>query len=131
MQDCVDYVYELTIHRTFDGYIAEKSVVHDNLARKFPDIIFEETNPELDHAGDIDFIGRVGDRALGLQIKPITAQASLGNFSATARMEQSFREFEKQFGGRVFIIYSVEDRIQNKDVIGEIGDEITRLRKEP
>jgi hypothetical protein len=128
LQDCIDYVYELTIHRTFDGYFAEKSVVHDTLAKRFPDIIFEETNPDLDHAGDIDFIGRVGDKAFGLQIKPITAQASLGNFSVTARMEQSFRDFERQFGGTVFIVYSVGDRIQNEDVIEKIEAEILRLR---
>jgi hypothetical protein len=129
LQDCVDYIYELTIPRTFDGYLTEKSVVHDTLAKEFTDIVFEETNPDLDHAGDIDFIGKVGNRAFGLQIKPITAHASLGNFSVTARMEQSFRDFEKQFGGKVFIVFSVEDKIKNKEVIDHIRAEITRLKK--
>jgi len=129
LQDCVDYIYELTIPRTFDGYLTEKSVVHDTLAKEFPDIVFEETNPDLDHAGDIDFIGKVGNKAFGLQIKPITAHASLGNFSVTARMEQSFRDFEKKFGGKVLIVFSVEDRIKNKDVIDHIRAEISRLKK--
>lgn len=128
-QDCIDYIYELTIHRTFDGYLVEKSVVHDTLAKEFPDIVFEETNPDLDHAGDIDFIGKIGNKAFGLQIKPITAHASLGNFSVTARMEQSFRDFEEQFGGKVFIVFSVEDKIKNKEVIAEIKKEIERLKK--
>jgi hypothetical protein len=129
LQDCIDYIYELTIHRTFDGYLTEKSVVHDTLAKEFPDIVFEETNPDLDHAGDIDFIGKVGNKAFGLQIKPITAHASLGNFSVTARMEQSFRDFEEQFGGKVFIVFSIEDKIRNKEVIVEIKQEIERLKK--
>ena len=129
LQDCIDYIYELTIHRTFDGYLTEKSVVHDTLAKEFPDIVFEETNPDLDHAGDIDFIGKVGNKAFGLQIKPVTAHASLGNFSVTARMEQSFRDFEEQFGGKVFIVFSVEDKIKNKEVIAEIKQEIERLKK--
>jgi hypothetical protein len=127
--DCIDYIYELTIHRTFDGYLTEKSVVHDTLAKEFPDIVFEETNPDLDHAGDIDFIGKVGNKAFGLQIKPITAHASLGNFSVTARMEQSFRDFEEQFGGKVFIVFSIEDKIKNKEVIAEIKQEIERLKE--
>jgi len=110
LQDCIDYVYELTIHRTVDGYFTEKSVVDDFLAKEFPKVVFEETNPELDHAGDIDFIGKIGNKAFGLQIKPITAQASLGNFSVTARMEQSFRDFERQYGGKVFIVFSVEKK---------------------
>jgi hypothetical protein len=129
LQDCIDYIYELTIHRTFDGYLTEKSVVHDTLAKEFPDIVFEETNPDLDHAGDIDFIGKVGNKAFGLQIKPITAHASLGNFSVTARMEQSFRDFEEQFGGKVFIVFSIEDKIRNKEVIAEIKQEIERLKE--
>lgn len=129
LQDCIDYIHELTIHRTFDGYLAEKSVVHDTLAKEFPNIVFEETNPVLDHAGDIDFIGKVGNKAFGLQVKPITAHASLGNFSVTARMEQSFRDFEEQFGGKVFIVFSVEDKIRNKEVIAEIKQEIERLKK--
>jgi len=129
LQDCIDYIYELTIHRTFDGYLTEKSVVHDTLAKEFPDIVFEETNPDLDHAGDIDFIGKVGNKAFGLQIKPITAHASLGNFSVTARMEQSFRDFEEQFGGKVFIVFSIEDRIRNKEVIAEIKQGIERLKE--
>ena len=128
-QDCVDYIYELTIYRTFDGYLTEKSVVHGTLAREFPDTIFEETNPDLDHAGDIDFISKVGNKAFGLQIKPITAHASLGNFSVTARMEQSFRDFEERFGGKVFMVFSVEDKIKNKEVIAEIKQEIERLKR--
>lgn len=44
----------MTINRTYDGYIREKSVVNDNLAKKFKDVIFEESDPELDYAGDID-----------------------------------------------------------------------------
>lgn len=129
LQDCIDYVYELTIYRTFDGYLVEKSIVYDILAKKFPDIVFEETNPDLDHAGDVDFIGKVGNKAFGLQIKPITAQASMGNFSITARMEQSFRDFEHQYGGKVFIVFSVDGKIYNKEIIEHIRKEIERLKQ--
>ncbi len=130
VQDCIDYIFELTIYRTYDGYQTEKSVVHDNLAKQFPEIVFEETDPNLDHAGAIDFIGKIGSKSFGLQIKPITANASLGNFSATARMEQSFRDFENQFSGKVFVVFSVEDRIYNVDIIEQIKTEISRLKSE-
>ena len=52
-QDCIDYIYNLTINRTYDGYLREKSVINDGLAKIFSDIEFEESDPELDHAGDI------------------------------------------------------------------------------
>lgn len=57
-QDCIDYIYNLTINRTYDGYLREKSVINDGLAKVFPNIDFEESDPELDHAGDIDYIAK-------------------------------------------------------------------------
>ena len=129
LQDCIDYIYNLTINRTFDGFLREKSVVNDGLAKSFPDIIFEESDSELDHAGDIDYVAKVGDRALGIQIKPLTAKANFGNYSPTERMKASFAEFEEQYGGKVFIVFSLDGEIGNKEVIEQIRQEIERLKK--
>jgi hypothetical protein len=128
LQDCIDYIYNLTINRTFDGFIREKSVVNDGLAKIFPDIEFEESDPELDHAGDIDYIARIGSKAFGIQIKPVTAKANFGSYSATERMKASFADFESKFGGKVFIVFSLDGEIANKEVILEIEKEIGRLR---
>ncbi|MEA2076347.1 MAG: MjaI family restriction endonuclease [Euryarchaeota archaeon] len=129
IQDCVDYVYNLTINRTYDGFLTEIRVVNDNLAKKFSDVVFEESNPELDHAGDIDYIGKVGNKAFGIQIKPITVNANLGNYSITARMEESFRNFEREYGGKVFIIFSIDGNVENEERYDEIENEIKRIRK--
>ncbi len=127
-EDCIDYVFNLTINRTYDGFITEKSVINDNLAKHFKEVTFEESTPELDHAGDIDYIGKVKTKAFGLQIKPVTANANLGNYDVSARMEQSFRDFEEKFGGKVFIVFSVNDKVANTDVYDKIGQEIERLK---
>lgn len=129
LQDCVDYISNLTIQRTYDGFIREKSVITDNIAKKFPEIKFEESDPELDHAGDIDYLGYVGTKAFGIQIKPVTAKANFGNYSATERMKASFCDFEAKYGGKVFIIFSVDDEIKNTEVLKAIETEITRLKK--
>ncbi len=102
LEDCKEYIYQVTIVRTFDGFLLEKSIVNDGLAKIFPDIEFEESDPELDHAGDIDYIGKVGNKAFGIQIKPITANANFGNYKITERMSRSFQDFEEKFGGKVF-----------------------------
>jgi hypothetical protein len=128
-QDCIDYILNLTINRTYDGFIREKSVVTDNLAKLFPQVRFEESDPELDHAGDIDYLGWVGTKAFGIQIKPITAKASFGNYSPSERMKASFDEFTGKYGGKVFIAFSVDDKISNEEVIKQIADEIKRLHK--
>ncbi len=106
LQDCKDYIYEVTIVRTYDGFLLEKSVINDGLAKIFPEIEFEESDPELDHAGDIDYLGKVGDNYFGIQIKPITANANFGNYKLTERMSASFQDFEKKYGGEgVFFFF--------------------------
>lgn len=126
-QDCIDYIYNLTINRTYDGYLREKSVINDGLAKIFSDIEFEESDPELDHAGDIDYIAKIGDKCIGIQIKPVTASANFGSYSLTERMKASFESFKKQFGGNVFIVFSLDGEIANKEVIEQIRQEIERL----
>jgi hypothetical protein len=128
-QDCIDYIYNLTINRTYDGYLREKSVINDGLAKLFPDLTFEETDPELDHAGDIDYIAKVGDKAIGIQIKPITAKANFGSYSLTERMKASFSDFTEKFGGKVFVVFSLDKEIANKEVVDEIKKEVERLTK--
>ena len=129
LQDCIDYIFNLTINRTFDGFNREKSVIEDNLAKTFPKIKFEESDPALDHAGDIDYLGWVGEKAFGIQIKPVTAKANFGNYSATERMKASFEDFTKKYGGKVFIVFSVDDKIKNEEVVDQITTEIKRLMK--
>ena len=129
MEDCVDYTLNLTINRTFDGFLREKYVIEDNLAKEFPQVRFEESDPELDHAGDIDYLGWIGKKAFGIQIKPVTIKSNFGNYSATERMKASFMNFTKKYGGQVFVVYSIEDKIKNLEVIAQIAVEIGLLSK--
>ena len=129
LQDCKNYIYNLTINRTFDGFIREKSVVNDVLAKHFPEVKFIESDSDLDHAGDIDYLGFVDKYAFGIQIKPITAKANFGNYSISERMKVNFADFEKKYGGKVFIIFSLKGEVSNKAIIEKIKREIKRLKK--
>jgi hypothetical protein len=95
----------------------------------FPDITFKESDPELDHAGDIDYVAKVGDKAFGIQIKPVTAKANFGNYSATERMKASFAEFEEEYGGKVFVVLSRDGEIANKEVAENMRYEISRIKR--
>ncbi|MCF8082575.1 MAG: MjaI family restriction endonuclease [Deltaproteobacteria bacterium] len=132
LQDCMDYIFEVTVVRTYDGFLLEKSVINDSLSKIFPDVEFEESEPEMDHAGDIDYLGKVGDKYFGIQIKPITANANFANYKISERMSASFQDFEEKYGGRVFIIFSTRSGnkkdIVNKTVIKDIESEIVRLK---
>lgn len=134
LQDCHDYIYEVTIPRTYDGFITEKSIITETLSKIFPDVVFEESDSDLDHAGDIDYIGKIGDKAFGIQIKPITSNSNFGNYKPSERMQANFDSFQQQYGGQVFIIFSTKVKnkkeIQNKSVIEEIREEIQRMKSE-
>jgi hypothetical protein len=133
LEDCKEYIYQVTVVRTYDGFLLEKSVVNDGLAKNFPEVEFEESDEELDHAGDIDYIGKVGDKAFGIQIKPITANSNFGNYNISERMSLSFQDFEEKYGGKVFVVFSTrvgnKKDIVNKDVIKAIRKEIERLKE--
>lgn len=129
LENCINYIHERT---NGNGYIREKSVVNDGLAKIFPNVLFEESSPELDHAGDIDYLGYVGEserrpKAFGIQIKPITAKSNFGNYSLSERMKASFDSFTEDFGGRVFIVFSNDGEIWNTKIVDEITKEIDRL----
>ncbi|MBK6410826.1 MAG: hypothetical protein IPF78_14230 [Flavobacteriales bacterium] len=109
------------------GWPAGNDTAENACLRGFPFVRFEESDAELDHAGDIDFLGHVGERAFGLQIKPVTAKANFGNYSPSDRMRARFSEFTQRFGGKVFIIYSLGGEVANEDVVELIEAEVGRL----
>jgi len=75
----------------------------------------------------IDYIGHVGLYAFGIQIKPITARSNFGNYAPSERMRANFSDFEERYGGKVFIVYSLDGEIAEKQIIQEIQHEIERL----
>lgn len=127
LPDCIDYIHNLTINRTFDGYIREKAVVNDGLAKLYPSVRFEESPSELDHAGDIDYLGYIGENAFAIQIKPVTAKSNFGNYSISDRMKAGFRNFQEVYGGKVFIVFSLDGEITNIEVLKDIETEVERL----
>ena len=42
-------------------------------------------------------------------------------------MKASFDNFQEQFGGKVFVVFSLDGEIANKEVIEEIQKEVKRL----
>ncbi len=81
----------------------------------------------------MDFIVPVGDKAVGIQIKPITYSQTPEVHKWREWMRQSHERFERERGGKVFIVFSVTEkggtkRIWNPEVVEEIRREINRLQ---
>jgi hypothetical protein len=132
-QDSVDYMVQLVIDRTFDGYMTEIQTVYGQL-QKILGVQIQSAPDEWDRLFNVDFFIQVGEKYIGLQIKPINSGIQLPEiFKEYALQEKTHQKFTKVFGGKVFYLFSAKvgekKEIQNKEVITEIADEIKRLTK--
>ena len=132
-QDCIDYMVQLVINRTYDGYETEIQTVYGQL-QKILNVKIEAAPDEWDRLFNVDFYIKIKDRYIGLQIKPVNGGIQLPEiFKEFALQEKTHQKFTEVFGGKVFYIFSAKvgdkKEIQNKEVIEDIKAEIERLKK--
>ena len=136
-EDCIDYMFQMVINRTFNGYITEIKTIYGQLQevlqRDFPDLKIEPASDEWDRLYNVDFFIKVNRAFIGLQIKPISNGIQLNQiFKERKQQEQTHIKFTEEFGGKVFYIFSIKEngrkRIFNQEVIEEIKEEIERLK---
>lgn len=132
-QDCIDYMVQLVIDRTYDGYVTEIQTVYGQL-QKILDVKIESAPDEWDRLFNVDFFIKIKDKYIGLQIKPVNAGIQLPEiFKEFALQEKTHQKFTEVFGGKVFYLFSAKvgdkKEIQNKEVIEDIKIEIERLQQ--
>lgn len=130
--ECVDYVYNLVINRTYEGYITEIETIYGQLEKALGYKI-EAAPDEWDRALAVDFYIKVkGKYYVGIQIKPISTKASIGQYQWIEQNKKSHLRFTEKYGGKVFFVFSKKNaqgkkQIDNISVIEEIEQEIKRL----
>ena len=86
-----------------------------------------------DRAYSVDFFVQVGEKYIGIQIKPIESGQALNQYQWIEMHKVNHENFEKKFGGKVFFVYSTKvggkKKIYNTEVIEQIITEIVRLKK--
>jgi hypothetical protein len=133
-EDCIQYMKQLVIDRTFDGYMTEIQTVYGQL-QYILGVKIEPAPDEWDRLYNVDFFIRLTDRCIGLQIKPVTFGSGAPQFPEIFKEksihEETHKAFSEKFGGKVFYVYSAKTgekkEICNPEVIGEIEAEIARL----
>jgi hypothetical protein len=132
-QDCIDYMFKLVIDRTFDGYWTEIKTIYGQLEQELGYIV-EPAPDKWDRLYNVDFFIRIKENHIGLQIKPVNQGIQLSQiFKEKGLKEKTHAKFEKEFGGKVFYIFSSKPKgkkvIMNPEVIEEIRKEINRLEQ--
>mgnify|MGYP001047068513 FL=1 len=131
-EDCLQYIYNLVVNRTFDGYQTEIKTIYGKLKRELG-VEIHPAPDAWDRLYNVDFYIKIGNRYIGLQIKPITYEQTPEIYKWKEWLSKTHDKFQKDKGGKVFIIFSVkkDDKksIFNADVIDEIKKEIARLKQ--
>lgn len=130
-QDCIDYMIQLVIDRTYDGYMTEIQTIYGQL-QKILNIKIQPAPDEWDRLFNVDFFIQVKEKYIGLQIKPVNSGIQLPEIFKEYNLQaETHQKFAEVFGGKVFYLFSekVGERkeIKNSEVIDEIIKEIERL----
>jgi hypothetical protein len=133
-EGCIDYAYNLVLNRTYEGYITEIETIYGQLEGMLG-VKIDPAPDNWDRTYGVDFSIKIENRFIGLQIKPISSGQSLNQYQWIEMHSKSHEKFKKDFGGKVFFIYSTKSsgkkkKIHNIEIIDEISAEIERLKKE-
>lgn len=133
-QDCIDYMIQIVIDRTYEGYVTEIQTIYGQL-QKILDVKIEPAPDEWDRLFNVDFYIKIKEKYIGLQIKPASSGIQLPEiFKEYNIQSESHQKFTEVFGGKVFYLFSEKvgerKKIKNKEVIDEIKSEIERLKKD-
>lgn len=133
-EDCIDFIIGLVIARTYDGYQSEIQTIYGQLQEALG-VKVEPAPDEWDRGYNVDFYIQVGEKYIGLQIKPAAYAYIAQIINELQFQKRSHQKFTEKYGGKVFYIMSVKKGekkvIHNPQVIQEIKEEIERLRKLP
>jgi hypothetical protein len=130
-EDCIGYMFNMVINRTFDGYMTEIKTIYGQL-QQILGYNIEPAPDEWDRLFNVDFFIKIKDRYIGLQVKPAGGVSHIPQiFKEKDLQEETHKEFLRKYGGDVFYIISIKSGnkkiIHNTDVIKDIKKEIDRL----
>lgn len=130
-EECVEYIYNLVLNRTYEGYKGEIDIIYGQLESELQ-VKIHQASDEWDRTYNVDFYIEVGSKYIGLQIKPISSGRALDYYQWEKMHEANHKRFEEKFGGKVFFVYSTKSGekkvIYNTEIIKEIQEEMRRLQ---
>ena len=114
-EDCINYMFNMVINRTFDGYMTEIKTIYGQLQQILKCKI-EPAPDEWDRLFNVDFYIKINEHYIGLQIKPASGVSHIPQiFKERALQEKTHKKFQTQYGGKGFYIIFIKNG--NKKII--------------
>ena len=132
-KEFIDCAYNLALSGTYGGFRSEIKTIYGQL-ESILGVKIQPAPDEWDRTFNVDFYIEVGEKFIGLQIKPISSGQALNQYQWIKMHEVNHEKYRNKFGGQVFFIYSVKSgnkkNIYNVEVIEKIQQEIEKLKKD-
>lgn len=129
-EDCINFIYNLVINRTFDGYQSEIQTIYGQL-EKILSVKIEAAPDKWDRGYNVDYFIKIKDKYIGIQIKPAGYEYITQIINEREQQKKTHEKFTEKYGGKVFYIISITEgknkTIHNPEVIKEIEVEIKKL----
>ena len=104
-EDCIEYMHNMVLNRTFDGYMTEIKTIYGQL-EKILNIKIQPAPDEWDRLYNVDFFIKIEDNYIGLQIKPAGDVSHIPQiFKEHSIQEATHKKFTEEYGGKVFLCY--------------------------
>jgi len=132
-EDCIEYMVNMVIDRTFDGYMTEIKTIYGQL-QKILNVKIQPAPDEWDRLYNVDFFIKMEDKYIGLQVKPAGDVSHIPQiFKEHSIQEATHKKFTEKCGGKVFYVISIKEggkkKIHNTEIISEIEQEIKKLQR--
>ncbi|WP_039766698.1 MjaI family restriction endonuclease [Caldicellulosiruptor sp. F32] len=133
-EDCINYIKQLVINRTFQGYLTEKETIYGKI-EKLLNVKIYPAPDEWDRLYNVDFYIQINNKYIGIQIKPITYEHMPQIHNWIEWLSQTHKKFSEEYGGKVFVIFSITNEDGKKEIYNEneiikqIKQEIERLKQ--
>lgn len=131
-EDCINFIINLVISRTYDGYQSEIQTIYGQLQQALG-VKVEPAPDEWDRGYNVDFFIKVNNKYIGLQVKPAGYAYITQIINELEFQNKTHEKFTNKYGGKVFYVISVKEGerkvIYNPDVVEKIRKEIERLGK--
>jgi len=134
-EDCINYVIDVVIRRTFEGFQREMKAVKERLEKELG-LTFHPAPPELEVLA-VDWYAVVNGYYLGIQVKPETfEQSRLVEQKKQQVLVEPHEEFRRRYGGQVIVVITRGRKrrfkiVDENELIRRIKEEVERLKSLP
>ena len=105
---CIDFIINLVIGRTYDGYQSEIQTIYGQLQEALG-VKVEPAPDEWDRGYNVDFFIKVKEKYIGLQIKPAGYAYITQIINELKFQKNTHKKFTAKYGGKVFYVISVKE----------------------